>query len=159
MATKKFQTLNDYCNYVNKQLEKCMDEVGRQLKNEMANYIFEKVYRTRTPKEYERTFQILDSITYKLEKQGNGSYAVRVGYDTNLITPKYEDSSFFNVHMSLSGEDMSDITPYFIEKGNGVNPYKHYDGVNALEFMCKYMEDYATVKLATLLHQKGIKIK
>ena len=154
---KKFQNLSSYFNYVDKILEKCMKEVGVQLKNEMANYIFEKVYRERTPEEYVRTFQILDSITYNLDGS-NGTYKVKVGYDTDLIKPEYNEDSFFNSHMSLSGEDVSDITPYFIEKGNGRNPYKHYDGVNALRFMKEYIEDYATVKLAVLLHQKGIKI-
>ena len=38
---KKFQNLSSYFNYVDKILEKCMKEVGVQLKNEMANYIFE----------------------------------------------------------------------------------------------------------------------
>ena len=156
MATKKFQTLNDYCNYVNKQLEKCMDEVGRQMKVEVQNLIFEKIYRTRNPKEYERTFNFLNSIQYKFTNN-NGKFQVEVYYDTDLIKAEYNEYSYWNQHMSLSGEDVSKDIPYYMEYGNK-SPIYSYEGAYIMKEMKEYAEQNYAVKLATLLHQRGIKI-
>ena len=157
MATKKFQTLNAYYNYINKQLESCMKEVGRQLRDEMKDYLFQKWYKAYTPEEYNRSFNLLDSIEFELLKTGS-TIAVKVGYNTDLIKPEYDEYSYWNQHMSMDGQDVSDVLPYYIEFGNGKNLYYRYDGIGVLEYMRKYMEDNATVKLATLLHLKGIKI-
>ena len=159
MATKKFSSLFAYYDYVDKQLKFCMNEIFIQLKNEMKDYLFQNWYKKYTPTQYNRTFNLLDSITFKLEKQGNASYVVKVGYDTDLIHAEYDEYSFFNQHMSMGGEDVSDIVPYYIEKGNGKNPYFMYKGIGVLEYMREYMEERATAKLAFLLHQKGITIK
>ena len=90
MATKKFQTLNAYYNYINKQLESCMKEVGRQLRDEMKDYLFQKWYKEYTPEEYNRSFNLLDSIEFELLKTGS-TIAVKVGYNTeiSLLCQKY----------------------------------------------------------------------
>ena len=157
MATKKFQTLNDYYNYVNKQLEICMDEVGRQLKMEFQNQVFEKVYKARNPKEYERTFNLLDSVQYKLTNT-NGVIKVELYYDTDLIKSEYNEYSYWNQHMSLSGEDVSKDIPYYTEYGNK-SPIYSYKGAYIVKYMREYMEERATAKLAYLLYKKGITIK
>ena len=159
MANRKFKSIEDYFDYINKILEECVKEIGVQMKTELQDYLFENWYKKYTPSEYIRSFNLLDSVKYSLIKQ-NGKIIVKVYYDENSIIPEYMEDSYWNRHMSLSGEDVSNDVPYYIEYGNGDNKLFKYNGIHAMKSLLRYAEQTATIKLAILLNTKyGISIK
>ena len=156
---KKFRTLNEYFNYIEKQLKICMKEIANKYRLEMADYVFTNLYKKRTPEEYLRTFQTLDAITYDMSIK-NGKIQAKIFIDSNKIDPIYEGDSFWNQHMSISQKDVSDIIPEWINYGNDKpNSAFKYKGIDYIDYMVKYANQHLLTDLAILMKLRGINIK
>lgn len=156
---RKFKTLNEYFNYIEKQLKVCIKEIAEQYKNEFADYVFTHWYKARTPEEYNRTFEMLDSISYEMNFKG-GKVSARLYMDTSKIHAEYDEYSLWNQHMSISQNDVSDIIPEWINYGNNKpNSAFKYKGIDYIDYMVKYANQHLLTDLAILMKLRGINIK
>lgn len=112
---KNFKSLKELAKYMNeKALPKAMDGVGEKCKNIVKNRIDEDVYEKYTPVEYDRSYELRNSIISTEPTNNNGTITVEVKHDTNLInaTPP-------NQHMSVVDQsDVSSHLPKWINDGN-----------------------------------------
>lgn len=154
---KKFKNLSDYYDYIDKSLKKAMKDIGEEVKLELQDYIWENWYKTYNPKEYERTFDFLNCVTFNVGKS-NGKYVAIVYYDTSKIKAEYNEYSYWNNHMSLSGEDVSEYIPRWIEKGQKSHVYS-YNGVEPIRNIVKWCEENYKEKLKSYLNGYGLKIQ
>ena len=76
-----FRNLNDYFNYANNKLIKpILSEIADKTLIELKNTVQEKLYDSYTPKLYERTYELLDSISKTKVYQEDGFYKVKIFY-------------------------------------------------------------------------------
>lgn len=101
---------------------------------------------------YERTNQLLES----LELQWIDPLTVTIGYNTEKILPSMMLNKYtFNRHTSFSGEDYSNVIPYFIECGNGNSNIHSYEGIHAMEEVIKILNVRFNEMLSKALKKNG----
>lgn len=98
------------------------NNVSKKVYNIMRIYIDEKLYRTQSPENYQRTYELLNSLTIsKIIKKGNNIYEVEVFFDTSKIHP-YKSMIGWNKHMGTvgksNGKDVSRYIPGYMEYGH-----------------------------------------
>lgn len=130
---------------------------------ELIAYYLQKNFYDYTPEEYERTYELRDSLTIgDVVKKGSG-YTVEVFFDTNKIQPHYESiNDPFPQHISWSGEDVSNMIPYWTENAL-INPVS-FRGQDRGFFVKSTVNDLKKNKdhiqeLKTFLLNNGINVR
>lgn len=99
-----------------------MEEVKEQLKEST-----EVLWYSRTPKDYNRTYELIDSINGRIVKNGIGNYTIEVFYDEKLVSYG-TNSKGWNTHAGFDGRDfrsgLIESIAYGTIKGSGNNPRK-----------------------------------
>jgi hypothetical protein len=117
--------------------------------------------RAYTPQQYERTMQLLHSITVSPVKKINGEYQVEIYYDTDKIIPLDGTADKpWSRHMSIiDGSDWSDAIPYFVEYGNGDSLVYQFEGTHPVENTYKQLlsDNHLLTRFRELFAIKGIK--
>lgn len=143
---KTFRNLNDLNSYVEDKLRGAMDKVGDQTAKELGDYVFKYWYKANgKPKDYNRTFEFLNSIEFKTTVSG-GVIATKVFFNDKLIKPMHDEYSSWNQHMSLTGADVSGNIVGWIEHGQTSKAYS-YDGIH----MVKNVKEWAKRNYRRLL--------
>lgn len=106
----------------------------------------ERLYKACTPSMYDRTYELLDSISHsEVIKLNNDTYYVEIYYDTDKIRsyPRKENGLFtykWGQHTSFDGEDVSMWIPKWIEEGTPNNKFYQHEGTNSVEDTKKWLE-------------------
>lgn len=79
------RNLNELFNYIKKDLQDSMNEVGEQVSEKTKRNIDKTVYEAGTPSVYERTYQLRDSIKNFPATVDGDSVVVEIDHDTSLI--------------------------------------------------------------------------
>ena len=155
---KTFKNLNQINNHVNKILKTSMDEVGKQVAKELGDYVFKNWYQARgTPKDYNRTFQLLESVSFQA-MVSQGKVSTEVFFDPDLIDSMYDEYSSWNQHMSLSQEDMTENIVGWIEKGQNSSLYS-YKGIHMVENVRNWAKTNYRKILIKEMKKNGINLK
>lgn len=103
----------------------------------------ERLYDSYNPKLYERTYELLDSISHSEIIKSNNSYYVEIFYDTDKIRsyPRQQNglTYMWGQHTSFSGEDVSMWIPKWIEEGTPNNKYYQHSGTHSMEDTKKWL--------------------
>lgn len=146
---------------------KILDKIASQVKDELYKLVKERLYDAWTPSMYQRTNELLDSISKtEVYKEGN-KYCVKIFYDTdkiisypslsNLTDNKNEYGSTWGQHADFYGNDTSEYIPLWIEKGtSGINNPFHRKGINSIENLKEWLEDNFTELFSKKLKEYGI---
>lgn len=88
------------------------------VKETVEKYINKNIYSTYMPSSYVRTHEFEKAVTVGERVLTNTSYTFEVYIDSDklnsVITPESED---WNQHASVTGEDMTDYIPLWLEEG------------------------------------------
>jgi hypothetical protein len=111
---KTFKSLDDFAKYFNNKIApKAMKEASEKPKEMLKDNVNTDVYSYQ-PKEYERTYELRESIIATEPQNVNGKTVVEIKHDENKIHP-YSP----NQHMSvIYGTDFSPYLPEAINEGN-----------------------------------------
>ncbi len=142
-------------------------EIADDIKRELRALVNERWYDSYTPKSYQRTMELLDSITCEITHNGT-AIDIRCGFDMSLIHAKQAIDNAtidnaginrltWNNHMSFDGEPFIEGLIELVEhgfdgKGSSLNPRRWHTGTHAVEDAQKY----ATRRARELLKQKVI---
>ena len=156
-----FRNLNDYFNYANNKLIKpILSEIADKTLIELKNTVQEKLYDSYTPKLYERTYELLDSISKTKVYQEDGFYKVKIFYDTDKIFPHIRSAKEgYNAHALWDGTDISDSIPFMVEYEYPYGEYKTENGIHAIDDVKDWINREFNKLFIKKLKEKGIKCK
>lgn len=130
---------------------------------ELIAYYLQKNFYDYTPAEYERTYELRDSLTIGDVIKTSSGYKVEVFFDSNKIQPHYETvNDPFPQHLTPSGEDVSDKIAFWAENAliNPVSFRGERRGFFVANTVRDLKRDKAHVKeLIAFLRSQGIKAK
>jgi len=167
---KKFDNWNDLFKHLEQTVELNLPTVAQKIANILKMYVRENWYDKYEPLYYERTMDVLNSITVdKIKKNGN-ILEVEIYFDKNKIEQK--ESTFplpegyirFHHHMSIDGSttygnmSIAEWVVYWMNYGQH-SPLYSYDGVHFIEKTIEWTErdKYHIKKLKELLEQNGFR--
>mgnify|MGYP001214832158 CR=1 FL=1 len=82
-------------------------KAGEEIKEVLRFYVQKNWYNAHTPSQYERTMQMIDSISVRHVKENANKYSAVIYFDFDRIAPAsniYDRGPYqFNTHMSLDG--------------------------------------------------------
>lgn len=100
----------------------------------------ERQYDAYDPKMYDRTFELLNSISHsEVIRLNNNTYFVEIYYNTDKIRSYPRETGTFGQyikwgqHSDFKNEDVSQWIPLFIEDGTPNNPYYQHEGTHSME--------------------------
>ncbi len=116
MTLRVFKDLKEYYKYIESQLIKIMEEIGMETCDDLYKTVKSRIYDW-TPNMYERTGELLKSVTCTKVFKENGYLYIKIYYDTDTIHPYFTDNNLFNQHSDIYGNDVSNYIPLWIEEG------------------------------------------
>jgi hypothetical protein len=102
-----FNNLRDLNNYLRQQtLEAIKKDAAEVIKDILYRYTDELLYDEQDPKYYNRTYDLINSITVgEVIKSGTDEHTVSIFFDDSKIIPRIDDTSKWNQHMSSDGTE------------------------------------------------------
>jgi hypothetical protein len=158
-----FKNLNALFKYMEKTQPIDLEKLGNEIKGWLRNNVRVLWYeRSYTPKFYERTFELIESITCsKAKKIGNGEYQVKIYFDTDKINPYSGENGMWSQHQSITnGADVSSFIPLWIEEGQNSSIFS-YEGVHPVRITKEEIkeDDYIKTRLKELLEHRGYRVE
>lgn len=127
------------------------DEIAEEVKKELREVVYNEWFASFTPTVYERTGEVIDSITAEVKKDGRCNYTVRVFFDYDKIRPHYLDGSW-NAHAGFDGVKFAEGLIASMDKGMGGSPNNPRYGEAAM--FIDAVQQYAGNLAKKLLKQK-----
>jgi hypothetical protein len=116
-----------------------LEKTGKNVVERVAKeHVDSDVYRAYTPKEYEATFELRDSIRTKSARIKNNNIEVEIKHDTSLINST-APNQHYSVVDNYSPRDVSDWIPYLVHEGKTYDLWN--DGDAAYLRPRKYMDN------------------
>jgi len=167
--SKDITTFKGLFARIEKEIPSILQRIGKDVAGVLRFYVQQNWYNYMDSKKsiggYERTMQVLESITCsKVEKIKNG-YKVNIFFDIDKIIPQ-KQSGLFNAHMSVDGSDMwrghsvPELLIYWLNHGQN-SPIYSFPGVGFWEDTIEFMEDdkYHINMMKEELKSKGFVIE
>lgn len=163
-----FKNLNELKNFLEKQVMNNLSKIGEEVKGVLRNFILNDLYKTYSPREYERTEQFLNAVEVKPVKKNGNVFQVEIfinpdlmEHDTNL-----EGHSWLHHTSSLgdyrgdteyNGKDIAWWLIYWFETGDNSSPFSR-GRIGMIESTVDWIkqEDYLRVRLKELFLKNGI---
>lgn len=116
-----FTTISALNQYIKNVVKQSIQTIAEDVREEVYEEVSDKLLNNHSGGNgyyaYQHTFEVLESICEPKVKYVNNTVEVEIYYDTDKIQPHYVDNSFWNQHMSITGEDVSEILPLWLEEG------------------------------------------
>lgn len=136
-----FNNVNDLMKFIKRTTRYPLEQVAHKVEDILKQYILDNWYGRMTPSDYSRSYQFINSLTIKPTQEINDGWQIEIYFDNEKIMPMYaDDDRYWNKHMSVYGEDVSDDIPFFIEYGNN-SPIYEYQGIHMVKNTADYCRD------------------
>lgn len=118
-----------------------MDETKEKLR-ECVDSLWYKSYPS--PKDYERTYELLNSVNGRIVKNGIGNYRIEVYLDPNLISSN-PNSHGWGQHAGFSGIEFTEglINSIIHGMGGSTNNPRYGESTNVIEVVQQEASKYA----------------
>jgi hypothetical protein len=138
-----------------------IQKIGEEIKGVLRHFVQENWYnRSYEPQQYERTFQLIDSLTVSPVKINGNEYSVQIYYDTDKILPMDGTSDKpWTRHKSIVTQTPSGVyLPLWIEEGQDSSIFS-FEGVHPVQDTIDWVEEdkYLLNRMKELLEKKGFK--
>ena len=160
----EFKSLKDMQNYIASQMkEVAKKELSKVVFTELKKFVKQNVYSAYNPSQYDRTYQLLNSVTIgELESSGK-SIVCSVYFDPNKIKPAFADN-FWNQHRSVFDYDtdkkhnapINEMIPYYMNYGTDSPVYSHDETLFLEETIKSLNSGLLRSELIKFLKQRGI---
>lgn len=159
----QFNNFKDLIKYINKCVEINTEKIAKEISGVLRKYVQDNWYNDYTPAHYERTMDILNSITVSKAKKTMLGYDVEIYFDESKI--RMIEYSGFNAHMSVDGEgiyqgmSIPEWVVYWMNYGQN-SPLWSYQGAFFLEDTIQWTQDdnYHINRMAELLEGQGFNV-
>ena len=150
---------------INKNLDKCMDIIGRRFVRHTKTILKNKWYKKRKPSDYYQRMSdgsFLDSITYTKVRNEWGGVSLYIYSDPELISTRPKSGKQLGAHMDVDGRDVRDSIGEYLDQGNG-SPTRgrgvaFYKGIRWKDEMQRYGDKKFNDDLLTELKRRGVYI-
>lgn len=139
MGKYQFSNKEQLRRYLEKMVKDGLEYCAWRAESMLIKLLEERQYDAYDPKMYDRTFELLNSISHSEVIKVNNLYYVEIYYDTDKIRsyPRQEGAFGQYVkwgqHTDFGNEDVSEFIPKWIEKGTPNNPYYKHKGTHSME--------------------------
>lgn len=152
MVNIKYKDLDGYLrSRINDAVMSCAKIAEIKLKDD----IMSKLYNEYNPKEYQRTYDFLESVSLKPIVGKKNTINVMIYYDTSKIIPNFVEDNW-NQHEDIWGIDVHEFIPLWLEFGTK-NSLWDREGIYAMEGLEIYLRDRYKDMLKKELERKGLK--
>jgi hypothetical protein len=164
MANKNFDTLSSIYKYLESEVIINTSKIAKEIADVLKNYVRLNWYNDHSPSQYQRTMDILNSISITDVKKNRNGYSVKIFFDDSKIN-MIEYDGLFNAHMGIYGEtsyqgmSLPQWVVYWMNYGQN-SPIYSYEGVGFLEDVIEWNKDdkYHINRMQELLENKGFDI-
>lgn len=120
----EFKTLKDLFAYAEKQMAKGLEDVGREARELLQEYVLNTVY-ANNQSTYDRTYQFLRAITISNPSKVGDYWQISLYIDPDKITPIEMNvkEGVWNKHMSMDSSPFNEGLPFVLEYGAEGSPY------------------------------------
>ncbi len=138
------QQLEKIVNRLDIKMDKVADEVMQKTKEKLKESIDDLWYGSYSPKDYSRSYEIINAVSGKVVKNSKGSYTIEVYFDENLMSSK-SSTYGWGTHSGFDGGDFRKGLISSIIHGMGgskTNP-RYGESTNVIEVVKQEAERYA----------------
>jgi hypothetical protein len=162
----QFDSWSRLAEFLEQDLSYALKIIANDVKSIIKKYIYDKVYSAYTPKEYQRTGDLLNSLDVSSVTKTPEGYAITVFFNPDFIHSEETEGGKWNQHMSVDGSEswhgipMGYLIPYIIEHGTSGSLWDR----NGVESM-KYVKDYLSKtnrhlkEIEKVLRSKGYEVR
>lgn len=136
-----------------------LEEVADIVKQDLINNVENRLYDAWTPSTYDRTGELLKSITRTEVKKVFGKYTTTIYFDSKVMQPYYREGEWYAHASIVTGEWISENLAYWIEEGTEGSPYYNHDGIYAVRDTVKWITEEFDRLFREHLKIRGIKFK
>lgn len=136
-------------------LKQCMEDLGKQYREELYNYV-KRTWYSQPYYEYQRTNETLESVSFELEEE-DGEFVVKIYMDTRKILPHYTGERF-QPHVSRSNGDSSDLMPKIFDSIGVYTKTTEREPIYWVAYIETYCEQHFIDDLKHWFQIRGIKI-
>lgn len=170
MATFNVKSTTDLkrvLQHLEKQTQDALRLVSLEVEKMMKEYVIKALYNSYSPKDYLRSYNYLNSLTVKrVYKNSAGGLETEIFFDPNKIYSREVEDSYWNQHMSVSGDSMwngkpiSKWIPVFMEHGVSGSKWDR-DGIEVVDTILKELNNNSKYKnmMMSQLKKKGFKVE
>lgn len=170
MATNNIYRWSQFNQVYNKIMENSLPMIANKISETLKYYLKTNWYMGHQPQYYQRTYEVLNSITIgKVNKKGKNQWDILIYFDSNKINSELSDFAIpdgfirLNHHMSVNGETMyggasiGSWVVYWMNYGQNSKIYG-YVGTHFLEDTVKFTRrDKTHIKaMDNLLRSMGL---
>ena len=150
---------------INQEVFYAMKIVGNDIKTIIADYVKRKVYDAISPRSYDRTGDLLNSLDVSEVKKIGNFYEVTIFFNTDFIHSNLVEGGW-NQHMNANGSEtwrgipVNELIPVFIEYGVE-NSLWDRDGIESMEYVRNMLAktDRHLKVIARVLKMRGFNVK
>ena len=162
----QFNSLAQLNTYVRKQVELAIvSKVNIEVASLLRDYVKANVYDSYSPEYYERTYQLLDSITVGEVVNSGNKIICSIFFDANKIQ-QINMGGFGNKHMSVYGytddrnnNPINQMIPYYMNYGTTGSWIHNHQPSNFLEDTIQKMKSgFLREELVKALKTRGITV-
>ncbi len=164
MANKTFKSISEALAYLETNVVFSLEQIGEEIKGVLRQHLMVDWYSAFTPTRYERTYQLIDSLSVKKAVKVGKGYQVEIFFDPDKITPiPASQPGYFPAHMNITngassynGMSYGELLPYWVEEGqhSSIRPYEGVHMVqNTKDWVCE--DHYLKNRMIELLEMKG----
>lgn len=163
---KEFDNYDDLFDFLDESLDNSLEDLAKVFKETLYNFVKEKFYDIYDPKYYERTWEVLNSITISPKYKEGNMTTVDVFFDINKIHPRISTFSLpkgmrrLNHHLGFNGNPANDIIIFLLNEGWRIPNGQKRQGGKFLQAMRLWAENKNNWinELRELLKLKGVDI-
>jgi hypothetical protein len=165
MANKTFTSLDKLMKYLENDIIYSLGIVAEDIKKIIRDYVEKEVYQKYEPYEYNRTYELLNSLDISEIKKTGNIYSFSVFFNPEKIN-MYNTDDKWSQHKSVFGYEswhgmqLNELIPWFIENGTE-NSLWDRDGIYSIEYVRERLEktDEHLKKIKQILKSKGYAVE
>ena len=161
MDFKSFESLKKYV--ASQVADTARKNLNKVVLEELKKFVKLLVYSRYNPSQYDRTYQLLNSVTIGDVIEDGKHITCSVYFDPNKIKPAFADN-FWNQHRSVFDYDtdkkhnspINEMIPYYINYGTSSPVYSHDETLFLEETIKSLNSGLLRSELIKFLKQRGI---
>lgn len=153
------KTTNKIDEVIVTKITKDLYKLGEDTANKLREYTY-KWYDNYFPKDYQRTQDLINSITFKVDK-----LSVYIYFDTSKIRSierRLSGNVAWNAHMGFDGEDFTKGLIEWIEddanSGSKSNPRRNHQGVKMIQNTQQWLRGYLDKETQRIIKEAYIEV-
>lgn len=159
---KKFKNIESLQKFIKDKCKSGMNDVGKKVQESLKFFVLKNVYCAFTPEEYQRTYQLLESISFKLLQSNKNQITVDIYFDKS----KMQHTTLFGSEKLAISPNSNVYIPKWVDEGKTWDKPFHPRGGG--HFMKDTLNDvkknhrgfhYFAYSLVEHLRKSGIQVK